>query len=254
MSGHSKWSTIKRKKGVADAKRGKVFTRLIKEITIAARIGGGNPDGNPRLRTAIAAAKNENMPKDNIERAIKKGTGELEGAAYEEITYEGYGPGGAAVMAEVMTDNKNRTAAEIRHCFTKNNGNLAESGCVSWMFNKRGTIVYDKETVDEDKLMEIALEVGADDITEDGNSLVVMTDPKNFYAVKEELEKSSALPKFILSEISMIPQNTVKIIGKEAEQTLRLVDALEDLDDVQNVYSNFDIPEDELDKIKNALQ
>lgn len=250
MSGHSKWSTIKRKKGSIDAKRGKIFTRLIKEITLAARLGGGNVDGNPRLRTAVTAAKAENMPKDNIERAIKKGTGELEGSSFEELTYEGYGPGGVAVMVEAMTDNKNRTAAEVRHIFSKNNGSLAESGCVGWMFSKKGTIVYDKGSIDEDKLIEIALDAGAEDITEDGNSLVVTTDPKSFYAVKDEIDKRADLPKYELAELTMVPQNNVRITGKDAEQMLRMMESLEESDDVQNVYSNFDIPEDEMEKIK----
>ncbi len=244
MSGHSKWSTIKRKKGAIDAKRGKIFTSLIKEITIAARLGGGNVEGNPRLRTAVLGAKAENMPKENIDRAIKKGTGELEGTIYEELTYEGYGPGGAAVMAEVLTDNKNRAAAEIRHVFSKNAGNLGDTGCVGWMFARKGTIVYEKEAVDEEKLMEIALECGADDVTEDESTLIVQTDPKSFYAVKDEIDKRKDLPAYVVAEISMIPQNTVKLIGKEAEQMLRLMEALEDSDDVQNVYSNFDIPDE----------
>jgi len=252
MSGHSKWSTIKRKKGAADAKRGKVFTKLIKEITIAARIGGGNPEGNPRLRAAILDAKAENMPKENIERAIKKGTGELEGSAYEEITYEGYGPGGVAIMAEIMTDNKNRTAAEIRHIFTKNGGNLGNPGSVSRLFSKKGTIVYEKGSVDEDKLMEIALDAGAEDMTEDDNNLVITTDPKSFYAVKEEIDKRADLPKYLVAELSMIPQTTVRVTGKDAEQTLRLVEMLEESDDVQNVYANFDIPEEEINRIKGA--
>ncbi len=244
MSGHSKWSTIKRKKGAIDAKRGKIFTSLIKEITIAARLGGGNVEGNPRLRTAVLGAKAENMPKENIDRAIKKGTGELEGTIYEELTYEGYGPGGAAVMAEVLTDNKNRAAAEIRHVFSKNAGNLGDTGCVGWMFARKGTIVYEKGTVDEEKLMEIALECGADDVTEDESTIIVQTDPKTFYAVKDEIDKRKDLPAYVVAEISMIPQNTVKLIGKEAEQMLRLMEALEDSDDVQNVYSNFDIPDE----------
>jgi YebC/PmpR family DNA-binding regulatory protein len=249
MSGHSKWSTIKRKKGAVDAKRGKIFTRLIKELTIAARLGGGNPDANPRLRTAMAAAKADNMPKDNIERAIKKGTGELEGVSYEEFTYEGYGPGGVAIMVELMSDNKNRTAAEIRHIFTKHNGNLAESGCVAWMFNKKGTIVYEKHAVDEDKLMEAALEAGAEDLEEEENSWTVMVDPKDFYSVKDEIDKIEDLPKYTLAEITMVPQNTVSVMAKEAEQVLRLMEALEDNDDVQNVYANFDIPEKEMEKL-----
>ncbi len=249
MSGHSKWSTIKRKKGAADAKKGKAFTRLIKELTIAARMGGGNPESNPRLRAAMAAAKSENMPKDNIERAIKKGAGELEGTTYEEFVYEGYGPGGVAVLVDIMTDNKNRTAAEVRHIFTKNNGNLGESGCVAWMFEKKGTIVYDKTGVDEEKLMDIVLEAGAEDISDDENTLMVMTDPKDFYAVKDEIDKAEDIPKYILAEITMVPQNTVKVEGKEAEQVLRLMEALEDSDDVQNVYANFDIPESEMENL-----
>ncbi len=249
MSGHSKWSTIKRKKGAADAKRGKIFTRLIKELTIAAKFGGGNPEGNPRLRTAIAAAKAENMPKDNIERAIKKGTGELEGVNYEEITYEGYGAGGVAVMVESMTDNKNRTAAEVRHVFSKHNGKLAESGCVAFMFDKKGTLVYEKDSVDEDTLMEAALDAGAEDIGDEESTLVVMTDPKDFYTVKEEIDKNEGLTGYSVAEITMVPQNTIKVVGKEAEQVLKLMEGLEDLDDVQNVYANFDIPESEMEKL-----
>ncbi len=226
MSGHSKWSTIKRKKGATDAKRGKIFTRLIKELTIAARMGGGNPEANPRLRSAMSSAKSENMPKDNIERAIKKGTGELEGSTYEEFFYEGYGPGGVAIMVEIMTDNKNRTAADIRHSFTKNNGNLGENGCVSWMFEKKGTIVYDKNDVDEDNLMDMALEAGAEDITDDGNNLVILTDPKDFYLVKEKIDQSENMNNYILAEITMVPQNTIKVEGKHAELVLRLMESL----------------------------
>ena len=249
MSGHSKWSTIKRKKGAADTKRGQAFTRLIKEVTIAARMGGGNPEGNPRLRTAVAAAKAENMPKDNIERAIKKGTGELEGVNYEEFTYEGYGPAGVAVYVEIMTDNKNRTAADVRHIFSKNNGNLGENGCVAWMFEKKGTFVYDKSEVDEEKLMEYVLDAGAEDISEEESTWVVMTDHKDFYSVKEAIDKIDALPSYTVAEITMIPQNTVKVAGKEVEQVLRLMDALEECEDVQNAYANFDIPETELEKL-----
>lgn len=248
MSGHSKWSTIKRKKGALDAKRGKIFTRLIKELTIASRIGGGDPDGNPRLRTAIAAAKAENMPKDNIERAIKKGTGELEGTSIEELTYEGYGPGGVAIMVEVMTDNKNRATAELRHTFTKHNGNLGETGCVAWMFQKKGLIQYDKGSVGEEKLMEAALDAGAEDIRDDGSILEVTTEPKDFYKVKEQLDASD-LPPYASSEVTMIPQNTIKVVGKEAEQVLKLMETLEDLDDVQKVYANFDIPEEEMERL-----
>jgi YebC/PmpR family DNA-binding regulatory protein len=249
MSGHSKWSTIKRKKGAVDAKRGQAFSRLIKEITIAARMGGGNPEGNPRLRTAVAAAKAVNMPKDNIERAIKKGTGELDGVNYEEFTYEGYGPAGVAVFVEIMTDNKNRTAADVRHIFSKNNGNLGENGCVAWMFEKKGMFNYDKSAVDEEKLMEYVLDAGAEDISEDGDAWIVMADHKDFYAVKEAIDKIDALPLYSVAEITMIPQNTVKVTGKEAEQVIRLMDALEDCDDVQNAYANFDIPESEMEKL-----
>ncbi len=249
MSGHSKWSTIKRKKGAIDAKRGKIFTRIIKELTIAARMGGGSAEANPRLRTAIAAAKSENMPKDNIERAIKKGTGELEGTSYDEITYEGYAPGGVAVMVEVLTDNKNRTAAEMRHVFSKNGGTLGESNCVAYMFDKRGVIAYDKSVLDEDLLMEAALEAGADDVVVDETIMTVYTSPKEFYAVKEALESNKALGAFISAEISMVPQNTVQISGKDAEQVLRMMDAIEDNDDVQNVYANFDISEEEMEKL-----
>lgn len=249
MSGHSKWNTIKRKKGAADAKRGQAFSRLIKEVTIAARMGGGNPDGNPRLRTAVAAAKAENMPKDNIERAIKKGTGELEGVNYEEFTYEGYGPAGVAVYVEIMTDNKNRTAADVRHIFSKNHGNLGENGCVAWMFEKKGTFVYDKSEVDEGKLMEYVLDAGAEDISEEESTWVVMTDHKDFYSIKEAIDKIDALPSYTVAEITMIPQNTVKVAGKEVEQVLRLMDALEECEDVQNAYANFDISESELEKL-----
>jgi len=249
MSGHSKWSTIKRKKGAADAKRGQAFTRLIKEVTIAARMGGGTPEGNPRLRTAVAAAKAENMPKDNIERAIKKGTGELEGVNYEEFTYEGYGPAGVAVYVEIMTDNKNRTAADVRHIFSKNNGNLGENGCVAWMFEKKGTFVYDKADIDEEKLMESVLDAGAEDISEEESTWVVMTDHKDFYSVKEKIDKIDVLPAYTVAEITMIPQNTVKVAGKEVEQVLGLMDALEECEDVQNAYANFDIPETELEKL-----
>jgi YebC/PmpR family DNA-binding regulatory protein len=248
MSGHSKWSTIKRKKGAIDAKRGRIFTRLIKEITIAARIGGGDQNGNPRLRTAVLAAKADNMPKDNIDRAIKKGTGELEGFTIEEYTYEGYGPGGVAIMVEVMTDNKNRATAELRHAFTKHNGNMGEAGCVAWMFQKKGVIQYDQGAVEEEKLMEVALDAGADDVRDEGSVLEVTTDPKDFFKVKEKLE-ASGLPPCVMAEVSMVPQNTIKVVGKEAEQVLRLMEALEDLDDTQKVYANFDIPEEEMDRL-----
>jgi len=248
VSGHSKWSTIKRKKGAVDAKRGKIFTRLIKEITVAARMGGGDTDGNPRLRAAIASAKTENMPKDNIERAIKKGTGELEGAIYEEITYEGYGPGGVAILVDCMTDNKNRTVADIRHFFSKSGGNLGESGCVSWMFTKKGTILVDKETIKEEELMEKALEAGADDVVEEDNVFQVETSPDDFEGVREALEADGVT--FIEATVAMVPQNTVDITDeKTARQILTLLERLEDHDDVQNVYANFDIPDDIMESV-----
>ncbi len=243
MSGHNKWSTIKHKKGAADAKRGRIFTRLIKEITIAARMGGsGDPASNPRLRTAILAAKTENMPKDNIERAIKKGTGELEGVSYEESTYEGYGPGGAAILVDSLTDNKNRAVAEIRHIFNKYGGSMGENGCVSWMFNKKGYMSVSKKNVAEDQLMEAALEAGAEDVRDDGESFEVITAPSDFETVKEALEKAS-IP-FEEAEITMLPQSTVMLQGKEAETMIRLMDAFDDCDDVQKVYTNADIPEE----------
>ncbi len=247
MSGHSKWSSIKHKKGAADAKRGRIFTKIIREISVAARAGGGDPDGNPRLRTAIAAAKAENMPKDNIERAIKKGTGELEGTHYEESVLEGYGPNGVAILVDLMTDNKNRTIAELRHAFTKYNGNIGSTGCVAWMFDKKGLISFDKEKVDEDKLMGVALDSGAEDINDEGHTLEVITDPNDFEAVKEALDKNGL--QYIYAKISMIPQNTVKLDAKEAEQVLKLMEALEDSDDVQSVNANFDIPDDIMEKI-----
>lgn len=249
MSGHSKWSSIKHKKGAADAKRGKIFTKLIREISVAARFGGGDPDGNPRLRTAIAAAKAENMPKDNIERAIKKGTGELEGTHYEESVCEGYGPNGVAILVELMTDNKNRTMAEVRHAFTKYNGNIGTSGCVSWMFDKKGLIACEKGAVDEEKLMDVALEAGAEDISDEGLTLEVVTDPKDLETVKEALDKNGL--SCVFAKVTMIPQNTVKLGEKEAEQTLKLLELLEDSDDVQNVHSNFDIPDDVMERISS---
>lgn len=248
MSGHSKWSTIKRKKGATDAKRGKIFTRLIKEITVAARSGGGDPDGNPRLRTAIASAKAENMPKDNIERAIKKGTGELEGAIYDEIIYEGYGPSGVAVLVECMTDNRNRTVAEVRHSFSKNGGNLGESGCVAFMFDKKGLILVDKETISEDKLMDLALDAGAEDVVEEESEFQVITAPEDFDAVRESLEGNDVT--FLDASVSMIPQNTIDVTDeKTAKRILTMMETLEENEDVQNVYANFDIP----DEIMEAL-
>jgi len=248
VSGHSKWSTIKRKKGAIDAKRGKIFTRLIKEITVAARMGGGDPDANPRLRSAIATAKTENMPKDNIDRAIKKGTGELEGAVYEEITYEGYGPGGVAVLVDCMTDNKNRTVADIRHAFSKSGGNLGEFGCVSWMFDKKGSILVDKDTIDEEELMDKALEAGAEDVVEEDNVYQVITAPDDFEAIREALEADGI--KFIEASVSMIPQNVVEVTEeKSAKQILKLLESLEEHDDVQSVSANFDIADELMEAV-----
>jgi len=248
MSGHSKWSTIKRKKGAIDSKRGKIFTKLIKEITLAARLGGGDIEGNSRLRSAVMAAKEENMPKDNIDRAIKKGTGELGGgAAYEEVTYEGYGPAGVAVIVEVMTDNKNRTVAEIRHIFSKHGGNLGENGCVAWMFDKKGSIVFDKKAVSEDALMESALEAGADDVRDQETEWEVITDPLAFEAVKRAIDQKGW--KYLEARVGMIPRNTIKLEAGKAEQMLKLMEKLEDNDDVQNVYANFDISDEVMEKL-----
>jgi len=247
MSGHSKWSTIKRKKGATDARRGKVFTKLIKEITVAARFGGGDSDTNPRLRTAIAAAKAENMPKENIERALKKGTGELEGIAYEEVYYEGYGPGGAAVLVESLTDNKNRTVADIRYLFSKSGGSLGEAGCVAWMFEKKGLVAFEKGSVDEETLMEVTLDAGAEDIRDEEGTFEVITSVEDLEAVKKALDESGM--GYSLAEITMLPQSTVKLEGKEAEQILRLMDGLEDSDDVQKVYANFDISDRTLESL-----
>ncbi len=250
MSGHSKWSSIKHKKGAADAKRGQIFTKLIKEITTAARISGGDPESNSRLRDAIARAKAENMPKDNIDRAVKKGTGTLDGGqSFEEITYEGYGPGGVAVLIEVMTDNKKRTAAEIRHTLSRLNGNLGEAGCVSWMFSKKGYISFDKKQVDSDKIMELALDAGAEDISEDENEIEVVTDVSTFENVKKVFDNNNI--KYIVAEISMVPQTSVKLEGKNAETMLKLMETLEESDDVQNVYANFDISADEMEKLSS---
>ena len=242
MSGHSKWSTIKHKKAASDAKRGKIFTKLIKEITVAARLGGGDMNANPRLRSAVQAAKGENMPKDNIDRAIKKGTGELEGVSYEESIYEGYGPGGAAVLVDSLTDNKNRTVSDIRFIFGKNGGSLGENGCVAWMFDKKGYIVVEQSVTDEDTLMEVALEAGAEDVREDDSNFEVITAPGDFEAVMEAVKKAGIT--IIVGEVTMLPQSTTDLTGKEAEQMIRLMDMLEDCDDVQKVYTNADIPED----------
>jgi YebC/PmpR family DNA-binding regulatory protein len=248
MSGHSKWSTIKRKKGAADAKRGKVFSKLIKEITVAARAGGGDPEGNPRLRAAVLSAKAENMPKDNIERAIKKGTGELEGAAFEEVIYEGYGPGGVAILAQVLTDNKNRTVADIRHIFTKNGGSMGETGCVSWLFEKKGYFVIDKKQIEEEALMEWALEAGVEDIREQEKEWEIISLPENFEPVRVALEEKKWNP--LVSELTMLPKNTVNLEGKNAEQMIRMMETLEDNEDIQNVYANFDISE----KVMEAME
>jgi YebC/PmpR family DNA-binding regulatory protein len=242
MSGHSKWSTIKHKKGAADAKRGKTFTRIIKEMTVAARMGGGDPNSNPRLRSAVAEAKAANMPKDNVERAIKRGTGELEGVSYEEITYEGYGPGGVALMVEVMTDNTNRTTPEIRHMLEKNGGNMGTPGSVRFQFDRKGYLSVDKKAADEDKLMEIALEAGADDLLSFGDAFEIYTSPENFEQVRLALEKNK-IPT-IEAKLGQIAKNPVKIDDAKAKQMLRLMESLDDHEDVQNVWSNFDIPED----------
>jgi len=238
MSGHSKWATIKHKKGALDAKRGKIFTRLIKEITMAAK-SGGDAEKNPRLRTAVAAAKAENMPAENIKRAIQRGTGELPGVTYEEVTFEGYGPGGVAMLVEVSTDNRNRTVSEIRHAFTKNGGNMGEAGSVAWMFHKKGDIVVPKSAATEDQLMDIVLEAGGEDIRDDGDSWEITSDPASFEAVVEALKKGN-IP-ITMSEVSMIPQNYIKLEGTQANTMIRLIEALEEHDDVQHVYSNFDV-------------
>ena len=249
MSGHSKWATTKHKKAAADQKRGKVFTKITKEITVAARLGGGDPDGNPRLRTAIEKAKEANMPQENLKRAIQKGTGELPGVTYDEIIYEGYGPGGVALLIECLTDNKNRSVAEVRHILSKNNGAMGEAGCVSWMFNQKGYIVVDKANAGEDELMTIALEAGAEDVKSDPEepNYEVVTQPQDFETVKKAIEGKGI--KMEAADITMIPQTYVMLAGKEAEQMVRLMDALEDNDDVQNVYANFDIPDEVMEKM-----
>jgi YebC/PmpR family DNA-binding regulatory protein len=246
MSGHSKWATIKHKKAALDAKRGKAFTRLIKEITIAAR-NGGDPDGNPRLRTAILAAKNVSMPSDNIKKAIMRGTGELEGGQIEEVMFEGYGPGGAAVLVNVATDNRNRTVSEIRHMFSKNGGNMGEQGSVAWMFERKGQILIDGEKTNEEQLMNIVLDAGADDIRSDGERWEVLSPPEAHEAVHKALD-AAGIPVADAS-IAMVPKNLIKLEGKSASGMLKLSEALEDHDDVQNVYSNFDIDEKELEAL-----
>jgi YebC/PmpR family DNA-binding regulatory protein len=248
MSGHSKWSTIKRKKGAEDAKRGKIFGKLVKEIAVSARIGGGDPDGNPRLRAAIAAAKQENMPKDNIQRAIAKGAGESGGSNLEEVMYEGYGPEGVAIMVDSLTDNKNRTVSDLRHLFTKFGGSMGEPGCVAWMFDKKGVIVFDQAAVKEDELLEAALESGAEDLQSSESQIEVLTDPTDFIEVKEALESRGFEP--VLAELQLRPKTTVAITEEGQAQTiLKLVESIEDHDDVNNVFANFDIP----DQILEAL-
>jgi YebC/PmpR family DNA-binding regulatory protein len=246
MSGHSKWATIKHKKGALDAKRGKTFTRLIKEISMAAK-SGGDPEKNPRLRTAIAAAKAENMPADNIKRAIQRGTGELPGATYEEFHLEGYGPGGVAILVELSTDNRNRTVSEIRHAFSKNGGNLGESGSVAYMFHKKGSVVVPKSAAKEDDIMGIVLENGGEDLRDDGENWEVITDPSAYETVLEAIKKAK-LP-VVASEVAMLPQNYIKLEGQQATTMIRLLEALEDHDDVQHVYSNFDIDQKQLEEV-----
>ena len=248
MSGHNKWSSIKHKKGAADAKRGKIFTKIIKEITVAAREGGGNPTGNPRLRTAIATAKAASMPNDNIDRAIKKGTGELDGGQMEEMMYEGYGPGGVALLIEIVTDNRNRAAAEIRHMLSKNGGNLGENGCVGWMFNRKGLIDISGEKLNQDEIMEFGLELdGFEDLEGDESHIRIFTEPAALYTIREALEKKNLTVDE--ATIGFVPQNTVKVEGKKAEQLLRLMDMLDENDDVSHVYSNFEIDEAEMERI-----
>jgi YebC/PmpR family DNA-binding regulatory protein len=247
MSGHSKWSTIKHKKGAADVKRGKIFTKLIKEITVAARMGGGDQDANPRLRHALNAAKAQNMPKDTFERAIKKGTGDLEGVSYEEILYEGYGPGGVAVLVECLTDNKNRSIADVRYIFGKAGGNVGTDGCVAWMFDKKGLISVNKEDSDEETLMEVGLEAGAEDIKDEGDVFEIITAPEDFDAVKEAVDAAEI--KYEVAEITMLPQNMTAVEGKEAEQMIRFMEALDDCDDIQKFYTNADIPDEAFDSM-----
>jgi len=250
VSGHSKWAQIKHKKASTDAKRGKVFTKIVKEIAVSARLGGGDPSGNPRLRTAIDKAKEVNMPNDNIKRAIMKGTGELPGVSYEEYIYEGYGPGGAAVLMEILTDNKNRTGPEIRHIMSKTGGNMGEAGCVSWMFEKKGYILIEKSKVDEDTLMSIAIEAGAEDMKNDPkeDNYEIITAPENLGKVKISIE-AAGIP-VSLEEITMLPKNYATLDEKQADQMMRLIEALEDHDDVQNVYTNFDVSDEVIAKVE----
>ena len=246
MSGHSKWSSIKHKKAAKDAKRGKLFTKLIKEITVAARMGGGDINANPRLRTAVLAARAGSMPGDNIDRAIKKGTGELEGVHYEEVQYEGYGPGGAAIMVQVLTDNKNRTVQEIRHLFAKHGGNLGETGCVAWMFDKKGSITVDKSNIEEERLIGFALDAGAEDVRDEDSLFEIVTQPEDFEKVRDYLD-SKKVP-MMSAQVSMVPKSTVVLGGQNAEQILKLTEELEDHDDVQSVAANFDVPDELLEK------
>jgi YebC/PmpR family DNA-binding regulatory protein len=248
MSGHNRWSKIKHKKEASDAKKSKVWTKVIKEITVSARVGGGDINGNPRLRAAVDKARGVNMPNDTIDRAIKKGTGDLDGVQYEEFNYEVFGPGGTAILVEVMTDNRNRTAGEIRSVITRHSGNLGASGSVGWMFKKQGLVVYDKSAVDENKLTDQAIELGAEDIRTEGESLVVVTDPKEFERIRDGL-KAAGLPEPLSAEVTMVPQNMVRLQGKEAEGAVKLVSALEDHDDVQNVYSNMDVDDAVLESV-----
>ena len=245
MSGHSKWHSIRHKKGAADARRGKLFTSLIKEITVAARLGGGDPDGNPRLRAAMAAAKSNNMPAENIKRAVQKGTGELPGLSYEDAVYEGYGPGGVAILVEAVTDNKNRTVSEIRHAFSKFGGNLGQSGCVAHLFQRQGLILIDKSSTDEDDLMTVALEAGAEDMRDGGEVYEIYTSPQDYEAVLDEIRSHDLA--VASADLSMIPQTTLQLAGKPAQQMLRLMESLEDHDDVQKVFANFDIEDAELE-------
>lgn len=250
MSGHSKWATIKHKKAATDAKRGRVFTKLIREITIAARIGGGDPNSNPRLRTAIAAAKNENMPNENVERAVQRGTGQLEGEQYEEVFFEGYGPGGVGMMVQVVTTNRNRVVSEIRHLLSKHGGNMSEAGSVGWMFHRKGQIVIPKDQASEDKLLSIVLDAGAEDLRDDGSAWEVITPAESFEKVRDALVAAGIKPAS--AEIGMIPQNYVKLTGAPAQQMLRMMEALEEHDDVQHVYANFDIDEKEIQAVVAA--
>ncbi|HLS47907.1 MAG TPA: YebC/PmpR family DNA-binding transcriptional regulator [Gemmatimonadales bacterium] len=244
MAGHSKWKQIKRKKAITDAKRASSWTKVIREITVAAKAGGGDPDGNPRLRTAIDAAKAVNMPNENIDRAVKKGTGELEGSSYEELTYEGYGPGGAAIFIEATTDNPNRTVAEIRHAFSRNGGNLGATGSVGWMFDHKGQIYLDAARSEEDRTLELALEAGAEDFAREGDQYVIDTAPSTFHAVQDALRAQQL--EIDSAELAMVPKNTVKVEGADVERIIRLIEALEDLDDVSKVFSNFDIDASQL--------